>query len=131
MKKIFLLFTICISVLAASAQYSRIGNENMQAKNSQITSSFNNTDGFIENITVYPNPVIDVLKVTFKSNHRSIAVLSLFNNIGKQVFTQESEVEPGNNIISIDIRNKAIEPGIYFIQCTAENEKFTRKLIVK
>lgn len=130
MKKIFLLVTIFISVLAAAAQSSRNGVENMQTKNQQISSVIS-SDGFIENITVYPNPVTDLLKISFKSNHKSIAVVSLFNNIGKQVYTQESAVESGNNLISIDIRSKAIEPGIYFVQCIAENEIFTRKLIVK
>lgn len=130
MKKIFLLVTIFISVLAAAAQSSRNGVENMQTKNQQISSVIS-SDGFIENITVYPNPVTDLLKISFKSNHKSIAEVSLFNNIGKQVYTQESAVESGNNLISIDIRSKAIEPGIYFVQCIAENEIFTRKLIVK
>jgi len=131
MKKIFLLFSIFLSVFAATAQYSRYGNENLQAKGSQITSSVSSTDGMIENITVYPNPVIDVLKVTFKSNRNSIAVVSLFNNIGKQVYSQESEVQAGNNIVSIDIRSKAIEPGIYFAQIMVGKEVVTRKLIVK
>jgi len=130
MKKIFLLILIFISVVAVEAQSSHNGAENFQAKNPQISSVIP-TDGFIESITVYPNPVTDLLKVSFRSNRKSIAVISLFNNIGKQVYTQESTVDPGNNLFSIDIRNKAIEPGIYFVQCIAENEIFTRKLIVK
>jgi hypothetical protein len=130
MKKISLLIIICISVLAASAQSSRIGSDNLQVKNPQISTSVS-ADEFIENITVYPNPVVDVLKVTFKSNKNSVGIISIFNNIGKQVFTQESEIEPGNNIISIDIRSKNIEPGIYFVQYIAEKQVFTRKLIVK
>lgn len=131
MKKIFLLFTIFISVLAASSQNSAIGAENFQAKNTQITSAGTSAEGFIDNLTVYPNPVVDVLKITFKSYRKSMAVISLFNNIGKQVYSQESEVEIGNNTVSVDIRNKAIEPGIYFVKCVAENDIFTRKLIVK
>ncbi|MFA5973110.1 MAG: T9SS type A sorting domain-containing protein [Lentimicrobiaceae bacterium] len=131
MKKIFLLFVIMLSVFAASAQYSMNGNENLKGTSSQLSATFNAEDGFIENITVYPNPVVDMLKVSFKSSRRSTAMVSLYNNIGKQVYSQETAVEPGNNVVSIDIRSKAIEPGIYFVQCTAENEKFTRKLIVR
>jgi hypothetical protein len=131
MKKIFLLFTIFISALAASAQTSISGNENSQAKNSQIASAQIASDGIIDNLTVYPNPVVDVLKITFKSSRKSMVVISLFNNIGKQVYSEESEVETGNNIVSIDIRSKAIEPGIYFVKCVAEKDVFTRKLIVK
>lgn len=130
MKKILLLVIIFISVIAAEAQSSRNGVENLQSKNSQV-SSVNPTDGIIESVTVYPNPVTDLLKVAFKSNRKCVALISLFNNIGKQIYTQESAVEQGNNLILIDIRSKAIEPGIYFVQCVAENEIFTRKLIIK
>ena len=85
----------------------------------------------IDNVTVYPNPVVDLLKVSFKSNRNSTAVISLFNNIGKQVLSQESLVETGNNLLTLDVRTKAVEPGIYFFQCVVENEVITRKLIIK
>ena len=131
MKKIFILFTLIASVLTASAQYSRNGIDNNAVKTS-FSSPIALTDGsMIENITVYPNPVTDLLKVSFKSNQSSIAVISLFNNIGKQTFSQESEVEVGTNIISIDVRSKGVEPGIYFVQVKIGREVATRKLIVK
>ena len=103
----------------------------MQVKTMQLASNMASSDGIIENITVYPNPVVDELKVSFRSSQRSLAKVSLFNNIGKQVFKQEEDVQPGNNIISIDIRSRSIEPGVYFIQIFAENQTITRKLIVK
>jgi hypothetical protein len=130
MKKILLLAVLLVFVFAAEAQSSRSGMENLQMKNSQI-ASVNSTDGFIENITVYPNPVVDLLKISLKSNQKCVALISLFNNIGKMVYSQESTVEQGNNLFYIDIQSKAIEPGIYFVQCIAGNETFTRKLIVK
>lgn len=98
---------------------------------SQLVSDAVSTDGVIENITVYPNPVVDELKISFRCSQRSSAVVSLFNNIGKPVYRQESEVEAGNNIISIDIRSKSIEPGVYFVQLVSEGQTITRKLIVK
>ena len=131
MKKIFLLLTILVSVFAASAQFSRNGNDNLPVKTPQIISIAATTDGFIESITVYPNPVFDVLKVTFKSNRSGKAVISLFNNIGKQVYSQDSEIESGNNFVSIDVKSKGIEPGIYFVQIKIGKEIATRKLIVK
>jgi endoglucanase len=131
MKKIFLLLSIFISVISSQAQNSNNGSENAVAKNSQITFSAIASDGIIDNLNIYPNPVIDMLKITFRSSRKSTAEISLFNNIGKQVYTQETEVENGNNNISIDIRSKAIEPGIYFLKCVAEKEVITRKLIVK
>ncbi len=131
MKRIFLLSIIIASFLPVNAQIARISNSLNVAKNNQATSSLASAEGIIENITIYPNPVVDQLKVSFKSSRRAIAVISIFNNIGKQVYTLESEVEPGQNFFTIDVRDSSIEPGIYFVQIVSENEKYTRKLIVK
>lgn len=130
MKKILLLLFISISILYSSAQSSGRAY-NLQVKTSQLASNDASSNGSIENITVYPNPVVDELKIAFRSNQRGLAVVSLFNNIGKPVFRQETDVEPGNNIISVDIRNKSIEPGVYFVQLVSDNQTITRKLIVK
>ncbi len=130
MKKILLLLVVTISIFDATAQSFKNRADNLQLKPAQLTSNVS-TEGFIENITVYPNPVVDELKIAFKCSQRSLAVVSFFNNIGKPVFRQESEVEPGNNIISIDLRSKSIEPGVYFVQFVSDGQTITRKLIVK
>lgn len=103
----------------------------MQVKSSQLANNMASSDGMLESITVYPNPVVDELKISFRSSQRSTAVISFFNNIGKQVFKLETDVESGNNIISIDIKSKSIEPGVYFVQLFSDNQTITRKLIVK
>jgi len=131
MKKILLLIILSISILSTQAQSSRNKPDNQQVKTIQYASNTASTEGFIENVTVYPNPVVDELKISFKSSHRNLSTVSLFNNIGKLVYTQGADVEPGNNIISIDIRSKSIDPGVYFIQIIVEKQSFTRKLIVK
>mgnify|MGYP003593681037 CR=1 FL=1 len=131
MKKIFLLSIIIASFLPVIAQTARNSNTLILPKINQATALQASADGIIENIAVYPNPVVEQLKVSFKSSRRTIAAISIFNNIGKQVYTRESEVELGQNIFTIDVRESSIEPGIYFVQIVSENEKYTRKLIVK
>lgn len=131
MKKIYLLLSLLITLFTAAAQPQKYGNDNSQGKGTQVSSLLLPTDPSIENISVYPNPVVDELRVTFKSSQRCQATLSIFNNIGKQVYTHESTIDPGNNIFVLDIRSKSIEPGVYFIQLKFENQTFTRKLIVK
>ena len=131
MKKILLLLVISLSLFSATAQSLRNTADNFQFKSSQLTTNAFSADGAIENLAVYPNPVVDELKITFRSSQRSMAMVSLFNNIGKQVYKQETDIQPGNNIISINIRSKSIEPGVYFIQLFAENQTITRKVIVK
>jgi hypothetical protein len=131
MKKTFLLFSIFVSLLSATAQSPKYGSENQQFKATPATSYVTSTEATIENISVYPNPVVDELRITFRISHRSQVLFSIFNNIGKQVYTEENIVDPGNNIISIDIRSKSIDPGVYFVQLKSDNQTFTRKLIVK
>jgi hypothetical protein len=131
MKKIFLLSVIFLLAFSVSAQNSRYVYENQQAKSSQVLGILTESDNFISNISVYPNPVADVLKISFKSSRSSKAMISLFNNIGKQVYSQESNVEPGNNLFTIDVRSKSIESGIYFVQIIAEKEVLTKKVIIK
>lgn len=131
MKKIILLSIIMVSAIAVSAQYGMVGNDNMTTKTTQVLSNASSSDGFLESISVYPNPVVDILKVSFRSNKNGKVIISLFNNIGKQTFSLDSEVEPGINIVSIDLRSKGIEPGIYFVQIKIGKNVETRKLIVK
>ena len=120
MKNILLLLIFSFTVAVVAAQ------TNQSSVNQVVNSSVR-----IENVVVYPNPAVDVLKVSIRSSGKSNAEISLFNNIGKQVYTQKVEIEAGTNIFPVDIQNKAIDPGIYFVQVIAEKESFTRKLIVK
>lgn len=118
-------------MLSVHAQSINNVADNQFNKNSLSSTFVSSRDNFIDNLSVYPNPVVDLLKISFKSGYKSIATISFFNNIGKQVFVQESDVVPGNNLFSIDMRNKSIEPGIYFVQIAVQSEVLTRKLIVK
>jgi hypothetical protein len=131
MKKILLLLIISVSIYSATAHSSINVYKNINCKNSELALNIISMDGNIDNITVYPNPVVDELRISFKSSQQGNAGVALFNNIGKLVYKQESDIVPGNNIILIDIRSKSIEPGVYFIQIQVDNQNFTRKLIVK
>ena len=131
MKKIFILSIIYLAAFTVSAQSARLLTESQSNKNSVANSIISNSEVSIENLSVYPNPVVDMLKISIKSTRRANAVISIFNNIGKQVYSQESSIDQGNNLLNIDVRSKAIEPGIYFIQLVVEKEIITRKLIVK
>ncbi len=131
MKKILLLLVISVSIYSATAHSSLITSGNADRSSSEFIMNMFSTDGLIDNITVYPNPVVDELKISLKISQAGKAGVAIFNNIGKLVYRQELDVEPGNNIISIDIRSKSMEPGIYFVQLKSDNQTFTRKIIVK
>lgn len=130
MRKIFLLFAICLFVYLANAQSVKNVFDSQHGRTLQQNLGIAPED-IIDNISIYPNPVVDVLRISFRSSRKSIGVISLFNNIGKQVFNQENLVENSTNLFTVDVRNKAIEPGIYFVQIVVEKEVFTKKIIVK
>ena len=131
MKKALLTLTITLAIFAASAQPNRKSSDGLSIKSNTVLNNSILTDGAIENVAFYPNPVVDLLKVSFWSSTVTKVEIALFNNIGKQVFSQQATAEIGTNILSIDLHSKAISPGIYFIKCKSETDSFTRKLIVK
>lgn len=70
------------------------------------------------NVTVYPNPVIDVLNINSPDNTKGITV---FNTLGKVVFQ-------GTNEKQIDTKN--FDKGIYIVKLTFDNGKsFLTKII--
>jgi len=131
MKKTLLLLIILLTAYISNAQSNLTGSENVQAKSQQLVTPSMGTIGAIENIKVYPNPVVDVLKVSVKSNRKGTALISVFNNIGILMFDQQTTLESGSNVISIDLKNKTIGSGVYFLKCEVDNQVYTRKLIVK
>ena len=67
-------------------------------------SPLETTGGSVENITIYPNPVINTLKIAFKSHKSGNVSIQLFNTIGKQVLVNELFIDAGNVVISVNIK---------------------------
>jgi len=129
MKKIFLLTLLLALFTAAHSQSGK--PETLQSKENHMTASFPAVYDNIESILVYPNPVVDVLKISMKSSRADLATITLFNNIGKPVYEQKSNLEPGTNLLSIEAKKIGLYPGVYFLQLYTDNERVTRKIIVK
>ena len=100
-------------------------------RGSSASSVAESSLAILDNISIYPNPVYDVVKVSVKSTENSTLTINFYNNIGKLRFTQVSEIEPGVNIITMDLKSKNIMSGVYFVELNSNNERITRKLIVK
>lgn len=123
MKKIYiqaLFFFICVSL---SAQNIRSGAATTPAEVSTIMT--------LDNLSIYPNPVYDIVKISVKSSDNTTLTINFYNNIGKLRFSQVYEIEEGGNVLSIDLKNNNVTSGVYFVELIADNERITRKLIVK
>lgn len=77
----------------------------------------------IEVIT-YPNPFIDRVNFQFSSPIQGIVKVSLFDILGRLVFSAEKL--PINNILTID--NLFFSGGEYFAKLTANNYTYTTNL---
>lgn len=73
-------------------------------------------------ISVYPNPVSDVLYITLNEN--KVAVFNLYTLDGRLV--QSDELEPGRNTVSV----AALTPGVYTLQINTGVEIINYKISV-
>lgn len=79
------------------------------------TDSFDKAD-----FAVYPNPVDDVLNVSYTS---AITAVKIYNQLGQQVFERELDAHEA----AIDM--SGLSAGIYLVSVTAGNESKTVKII--
>jgi hypothetical protein len=73
-----------------------------------------------DQITIYPNPAKDRLQITGASGYE----VSLFNAFGVKLL-QETLTEKNT---FLDVRN--IEPGIYYLKFSYDDQRFVRKVVV-
>lgn len=76
----------------------------------------------LEDVTLYPNPIKDILKVSGNNMKK----ISITNNLGQSINTIEV-----NNQIEININLEDVLPGIYFVNITDESKNVSVKKIIK
>jgi hypothetical protein len=81
-----------------------------------------NQDFDMTQFTYYPNPVMDLLNITYSQDMTSVKV---FNMVGQQLMSKQVN----SNTIQVDMSNYA--NGAYFIQVTTENAMKTVRVIKK
>lgn len=74
----------------------------------------------LRNIVVYPNPVKDILNVSFDNAINSV---SIYNMVGQQVFTKS--VNANEDTINVS----GLTSGTYFVKVQAEDKVKTLKII--
>ena len=84
-----------------------------------------------EEITIYPNPVNQLLTIRFNENNSENKRIQLFDSKGRIVY--ENQVNTNQKQLEIDIAGKSISKGIYFLNITSRNNKesFSKKIIIQ
>lgn len=82
-----------------------------------------------EKITIYPNPVKDVMQVQVDAGSNSKLRIDIFDAAGKRIISSNSVVQRGNNILSID--GLAQHPrGVYLVLLHLAGQTFSKKIIL-
>ena len=81
-------------------------------------------------MTVYPNPVKDIAKVSVNLKQSANVSVELTNLVGQQVMSlNKGNMSAGSQQFTIDA--SSLTSGVYFITVKVNGEKYTQKLIVE
>ncbi len=81
-------------------------------------------------VSIYPNPVKDIAKVSLNLNKNSNVTVDVTNLVGKQVMSlNKGTMTAGSQQFSIDASN--LTTGIYFVTVSVNGQKYTQKMIVE
>jgi len=83
------------------------------------------------NISVFPNPATQFVKIGFHSNGNGVARIVLNDNLGNVVMERTEDYSDGNNQFTLDLTPSRIYAGVYFLRLYTHQGTFARKLIVR
>lgn len=94
--------------------------------NSILESSSN------QELSVFPNPCIDVIHVEFKGWQNQQADFVLLDMLGKRIWEEKNaSMHKQENTYRIDLDRNQIKSGMYMLKCTTKENTLTTKIIVK
>ncbi|HNW53898.1 MAG TPA: T9SS type A sorting domain-containing protein [Bacteroidales bacterium] len=84
----------------------------------------------MNNVSVTPNPANDFVNVDFKLDKPVNVKVSVYNLLGKEVMNKDcGKQTSGESRVTLNTSN--FSSGIYFMTLQAENEKVTKKVVIK
>ncbi len=93
-----------------------------------IVTGVNELTG-VESLNVYPNPTSDVINVNMNVLTNAKLTVSLLDQTGRVVKTEQWSTSNGNNAFSMDVNN--IAKGIYQLSFSSEGKSVTRKIVIQ
>jgi len=83
----------------------------------------------VDNISVYPNPVHETLKLDITSNGNETVIAKLIDNNGRVVKQVQQEMTTGKSTINMEVKD--LSAGSYFLQVYRKDENVFNKQIIK
>ncbi|MFN4083850.1 MAG: T9SS type A sorting domain-containing protein [Bacteroidia bacterium] len=84
-----------------------------------------NKQQVLTNTKVWPNPVNDILNISFNSNTSAQSVIEVYDVIGNLVYQTNTAIQTGENTLNILVTN--LTSGIYFYNIKGSNFSQTGK----
>jgi hypothetical protein len=82
----------------------------------------------IATVSVYPNPVKDLAKVSLNLKQNASVTVEVTNLVGQQVMSfNKGSMSAGNQTFSIDASQ--LSSGVYFVSVIVNGQKFTQKMV--
>lgn len=94
-------------------------------KSTEVTSTVNFTE--VKDLEIYPNPsqAAEAIMVELEAEETFNAQISVLNNAGKLLYTQEHNLITGSNQLSLNIPSQVA--GLYFIQIRTKSGTIEKK----
>ena len=89
--------------------------------------NINKTDGISSIAKIYPNPSSDFINVQVEAASSSKNAISIFNSLGKSVFTKEYEFQQEDQLIKIDVSQ--FPSGVYFVRLMNGEQNLAKKFV--
>jgi len=81
---------------------------------------------------IYPNPTGDMMMIDYYLSKESEISVDIFNGLGEKISSDSfGKKVPGNQFLMINLEEKNISPGIYFVSMNVDGRSFKSQLIVK
>jgi hypothetical protein len=82
-----------------------------------------------EDVSIYPNPLVNQASINFDLNSASKANIAVFDLLGKQVAqVYVGTLNAGNQ--SIKLNAESLKKGVYFVKINLNNQTFTKKIVI-
>lgn len=79
-------------------------------------------------ISIYPNPVKQILNVDFSSNHANPLQIKVLDQMGKMVIFKNTNAVQGRNTIQVNV--SCLQKGIYYLKINGNSNCSTHKFMV-
>lgn len=82
-----------------------------------------------EILGLFPNPTKSIINLTYENEYNKYADIEMYNSVGRLVYSQNTELYSGKNIIKINLEQ--LTPDLYFVLFKTDNGNIIKRKFIK